>query len=175
MRISAPKNIRPTRDNVREAIFNVIASFIKGKRALDLFAGSGGFGIEALSRGACYVLSVDNSKACTNVIEKNLEKLKPEDIKKAGVFTKDVRLAIKLLYKRKENFDIIFLDPPYYKNWIRKCLKNLSLYDILTDSGLIIAEHFKKDGVPARLEVFGLVRQLTYGDTVISIYKKDKG
>lgn len=170
--ISAPRNIRPTKDNVREAIFNVMAGYIKGKRILDLFAGSGGLGIEALSRGAGYVLFVDNSKAATKVIEKNLKKLAPEDIEKTRVLTKDMQLAIRLLSKREEKFDIIFLDPPYYKNWIKKCLKSLYVYDILLNSGLVVAEHFKKDIIPADLEVFELIRQLTYGDTIISIYKK---
>lgn len=172
LRISAPRNIRPTKDNVREAIFNVMASYIEGKRVLDLFAGSGSFGIEALSRGASYVLFVDSSKVTTNVIDNNLKKLRLEDAKKAKVLTKDAQVAIKLLHKRKEKFDIIFLDPPYYKNWIKKCLKNFNVYDILTPSGLIVAEHFKKDDIPPSLNAFGVARQLVYGDTIITIYCK---
>ena len=172
LRISAPKNIRPTQDKVREAVFNVIAGRTKGARVLDLFAGSGAFGIEALSRGADYALFVDDSRISTRAVEKNLERLKPEDIEKAGVITKDAQAAIRLLHKRGERFDIIFLDPPYYKNWVRKCLKNINLHDILADSGLIIAEHSKKDAVPMRFEAFESVRQLTYGDTIISIFTK---
>jgi 16S rRNA (guanine(966)-N(2))-methyltransferase RsmD len=172
-RIAMPRDIRPTKDKVREAIFNIVAESIKGSRVLDLFAGSGGLGLEALSRGASYVAFVDNSRICTVIIDKNLKITAEEDGQYAEILTKDAFAAIKALYGRKEKFDIIFLDPPYYKNLIRKCLKNISVYDILTPSGFIIAEHFKKDEPPQAIEGLKLFRQKTYGDTVISMYKRE--
>jgi len=171
-RISMPRGIRPTRDNVREAIFNVIASDIRGSRVLNLFAGSGAFGIEAISRGASYALFVDNSSSATSVIRRNLKSLGLQHAARAGVITKDARLALRSLSNSREIFDIVFLDPPYYKGWVRKCLKYLYLYDILTQPNLIIAEHFKKDRLPDQPEGLKLRRRLSYGDTAISIYGK---
>jgi len=171
--ISMPAATRPTKDKVREALFNVLGPYIKGLKILDLFAGSGSLGIEALSRGGASAVFVDSARASTKVIEKNLEALGlPKGTENVRVLTRDVRSAMISLYKSGENFDIIFIDPPYYKNWIRKCLKYNSVYDILAPSGLIIAEHFKKDKIPQQTKPLKLIRQLAYGDTVISIYKK---
>jgi 16S rRNA (guanine(966)-N(2))-methyltransferase RsmD len=151
-----------------------MAGHIKGTRVLDLFAGSGSLGIEAISRGASSVMFVDKFKYAVEIIKENLNILMPEDLRKTEVLSKDIKEAIKFLYDRKDKFDIIFLDPPYYKDWLRKCLKYLNIYDILSHSGFVIAEHFKKDYAPAKEDTLGLTRQLTYGNTVISIYKRLK-
>ena len=125
------------------------------------------------SRGASYEVFADNSKECIKAIERNLRSILGRDgPDKARVILKDAVVAIRLLYSEKEKFDIIFLDPPYYRNWVRKCLKNLNTYDILAPYAFIICEHFKKDDIPLELSPFKLLRQLAYGDTMISIYKK---
>jgi 16S rRNA (guanine966-N2)-methyltransferase len=181
-KISMPKGIRPTRDNVKEALFSVLHSRINDARVLDLFAGSGALGIEALSRSAKEVVFVDNSKACTDVIYDNITKLSPENMPvSVRTITKDTCAGIRLLCAEGKKFDVIFLDPPYCKekghhshtrNRIRKCLKYISVYDILCHSGLVFVEHFKKDIMPENIESLMLFRQLGYGDTVITIYKK---
>jgi 16S rRNA G966 N2-methylase RsmD len=97
----------------------------------------------------------------------------PKDAdKKILVFNKEAMATIKILYGKNKKFDIILLDPPYYKGWIKKCLKYLNIYDILAPSGVILAEHFKKDEMPQQLAGLKLIRQLTYGDTIISIFKR---
>ena len=170
-----PREIRPTKDKVREAIFNVIHVYVKDARVLDLFAGSGALGIEALSRGASSIVLVDNSKACTDAIAKNIDNLNDTQAQEsARILNRDVHAGMKMLAGKKEQFDIIFLDPPYYKNRIRKCLKNISVYDILAHSGLVIVEHFKKDAVGEDIKPLVLKRQLDYGDTLISIYKSSR-
>ena len=179
-----PKGIRPTKDNVKEALFNILAKCVKGARVLDLFAGSGAIGIEALSRDAGRVVFADTSKSCTDCIDKNIRSLDEDAIfDNISILTKDIHQAIKHLSKEKEQFDIIFIDPPYnkgketapyHKNRIRKCLKNISIYDILSSSGFLIVEHFKKDIIPEIEEDITLMRRLSYGDTVISVYKKFK-
>jgi 16S rRNA (guanine966-N2)-methyltransferase len=181
-KISMPKGIRPTKDNVKEALFNVLHGCINGARVLDLFAGSGSLGIEALSRHAKEVVFVDNSKLCTDVIYDNITKLSPEYISVSiRMIIKDAFAAIRLLHAEGRKFDVIFIDPPYYKdkvhqpyirNRVIKCLKYISIYDILCHSGLVFVEHFKKDIVPENVECLTLYRQLNYGDTIISIYKK---
>jgi 16S rRNA (guanine966-N2)-methyltransferase len=188
--ISVPDGIRPTRDNVKESVFNILSARIDGAHVLDLFSGSGALGLEALSRFAQEVVFVDNSGACTDIIESNISRLSPDSGSvSVRVITKDAYASIRLLYSEGKKFDIIFIDPPYYKNTkyslrsrdktpdqfnknrIRKCLKYINVYDILCHSGLAIVEHFKKDIVPAESESLVLSRQLNYGDTVISIYK----
>jgi len=171
-RLEMPKGIRPTRDSVREAVFNIIATHIRGVRVLDLFAGSGSLGIEAISRGAFHATFVDNARQAAQVIQKNLNSLMSDSIKKSEVLTRDAYRAIKFLHKQKESFNIIFIDPPYYKNQVKKCLKSLSLYDILAPSGFIIAEHSKRDNVPEEESAFKLKRQSIYSGTYISIYTK---
>jgi 16S rRNA (guanine966-N2)-methyltransferase len=191
--ILVPKGIRPTKDNVKESLFNILAPFIGGCRVLDLFSGSGAFGIEALSRQAKEIVFVDKAKPCTDIIESNIRMLSPDnEVASIRIINKDAYASIRLLHGEKKRFDIIFIDPPYnkfarkaqnedafsrgqfYKNRIRKCLKYINLYDILCHSGLVIIEHFKKDIVPEESGILLLFRRLCYGDTVISIYKQRK-
>jgi 16S rRNA (guanine966-N2)-methyltransferase len=181
-KIAMPKGIRPTRDNVKEAVFNVLHNRIVDTRVLDLFAGSGALGAEALSRSAKEVVFVDSFKECTDTIYDNITKLSIESMPvSVRIITKDACVGIKLLSTEGKKFDVIFLDPPYCKdkghkpytrNRIRKCLKYISVYDILCHSGLVFVEHFKKDIMPQNVENLILSRQLYYGDTVITIYKK---
>jgi 16S rRNA (guanine966-N2)-methyltransferase len=193
IRIAMPKGIRPTRDKVREAVFNVLGQRVNNARILDLFAGSGAMGIESLSRSAEEAVFVDNSRYCTDIIYDNITRLSSHRrLGSVRVLTKDAYAAIRLLSKEKKQFDILFIDPPYLKgagtgrmvindarepvfrnkNIIRKCLMYISIYDILCHLGLVVIEHFKKDIVPEGTEKLLLSRQLKYGDTVISIYKK---
>lgn len=172
--IEMPKgtDIRPTPDKVREALFNIIRDKIKGAVVLDLFAGSGSFGIEALSRGAEIATFVDIQKRCIDSIRKNLSRL-PLKKQSINIIQYDTLKSIKKLSDRKLRFDIVFLDPPYYGDWVKKCLITLDKYDILNSSSLIICEHFKKDIVPEKVERFKRIRQSRYGDTVLSFYKKN--
>jgi 16S rRNA (guanine966-N2)-methyltransferase len=180
--IAMPKDIRPTKDNVKQALFNILSVHVNNARVLDLFAGSGALGIEALSRSAKEVIFADNAKACTDTIYNNITELSTEGMPVSiRILTKDAYAAIRLLAGEGKKFEIIFADPPYYKdrklqqyrrNQVRKCLKYISIYDILCHSGLVFIEHFKKDIVPECVEQLILARQLSYGDTMISIYKK---
>ena len=188
-KIFMPEGIRPTKDNAKESLFNVLTPDIQGSRVLDLFSGSGSLGIEALSRGAQEVVFVDNSKVCTDVIDRSITKIVSNDeATSIRIITIDACAAIKLMHKEDKKFDIVILDPPYNKfarsldkdikpafsnkNRIRKCLKYITVYDILPHSGLVVVEHFKKDVLPAKTECLQSLRQLKYGDTIISIYKK---
>lgn len=166
--------MRPTRDMVREAVFNVLAGYIEGARVLDLFAGSGAFGIEAISRGASYAVFMDNSAEAVKIMKKNIKILDTQDADKTEVMAQDIRPGLRILSERKDSFGIIFLDPPYYKGLVKKSLKYISVYDILSQPNLIIAEHSKKDEIPEAEGSFRLSRRLRYGETIISIYTKAK-
>ncbi|MFH1753064.1 MAG: 16S rRNA (guanine(966)-N(2))-methyltransferase RsmD [Candidatus Omnitrophota bacterium] len=171
-RIEIPKGVqlRPTSDKVREALFNIIKDRVIGASVLDLFAGTGSLGLEALSRGAKSVTFIDLHKRCVDTIKKNLRELQIDSAGKARVHNNDAFKALRKLGDLKSKFDLIFLDPPYYDNMTKKSLMYICNYDILNPSYLIICEHFKKDPMPDKVECLTNVRQARYGDTVLTFY-----
>lgn len=170
--IAMPKGveIRPTQDKVREAIFNILGD-VSGKVVLELFAGSGAFGIEAISRGAKSATFVDNNFRCAQTIRSNLESLDVPHSKYDIIKTNALGVLPRLA-KSEEKFDIIFMDPPYYKGMAKNCLINIDSYDIVSPVGLVIVEHFKKDALDAELERFLFLDERRYGDTLITIYER---
>lgn len=174
--IKMPKHIRPTQNKVRKAIFDILGDIV-GLSFLDLFAGSGAIGLEALSRGVGKVVFVESNKVCIRIIKYNLFtfELKHRPISTLPSFMviwQDTERALRRLEQGKERFDIIFLDPPYYQDLAKKTLKSLSLYDILAPNGIIICQHFKRDILPEEIESLRLIKQAKYGDTFLSFYKK---
>ena len=170
--ISIPKGvaIRPTQDKVREAVFNLLGD-IAGRSSLDLFAGSGAFGIEALSRGASQATFVENNLRCVQTIRTNLEALGiAEDL--YNIIKANSLSVMPRLEKEPERFGLVFMDPPYYRDLARKCLINLDSYDILSPNSLIVAEHFKKDGLEADFRTLFKEKERNYGGTVITIFRK---
>jgi len=162
-------NIRPTSDRVREAIFNLIGQDVSGFKVLDLFAGTGCLGIEALSRGASRALFIDNSIQSIKLIKKNLARCGYESL--GSVLKKDLTKGLPqkhLLIKQK--FDLIFLDPPYEKRMIPPLLGELSDRDILASPSIAVAECFKTEILPEVLGGLQMVSFRTYGETKISIY-----
>ena len=190
--IKMPKGIRPTQDKVRKALFDILGD-IEGLSFLELFAGSGAVGLEAASRGVKELVLVEYNRDCLLAIKKNIASLKA---KACSLYPKEADEAIKALYKEKRKFDIIFLDPPYYKNLVprpydklnkrgsgstdnlqeqplsKKTLQTLTAYDILASYGLVVVQHFKKDDLPETLGVLTLFKRKNYADTVLSFYRK---
>ncbi|MGB2705680.1 MAG: 16S rRNA (guanine(966)-N(2))-methyltransferase RsmD [Candidatus Omnitrophota bacterium] len=171
--IKMPKGaeVRPTQDRVREAIFNVIREKIPGSDVLDLFAGSGAFGIEALSRAAHSVIFVDNNINCIRAIKANLTVL-GEDREIPQVLKTDAVRAISRFQKKGRKFDIIFLDPPYYKGLAKNSLIKINACDILSQHGFVVVEHFKKDALPEKAGDIFLFKEKRYGDTAVSFYRR---
>lgn len=128
---------RPTADKYKETLFNILQPEIAGCRFLDLFAGSGGIGIEALSRGAARACFVENGKKALQCIEQNLQHTHLAD--RAVVMPTDVMAALSRL-EREKPYDIIFMDPPYGKDWPRRILGSLSTSRILTEDSIVIVE-----------------------------------
>ncbi|MDP2929379.1 MAG: 16S rRNA (guanine(966)-N(2))-methyltransferase RsmD [Candidatus Omnitrophota bacterium] len=171
--IAMPKGVemRPTQDKVREAIFNILGD-LNGKKILELFAGSGAVGMEAISRGAGSVTFVDNNFRCIQTIKSNLKSLGVPDSRYSVIRTNALNFSAKLA-AGGEKFDIIFLDPPYYMDMAKKCLINIDSYDIVSPVGLVVVEHFKKDALDLELERFVFVDERRYGDTMITILRRD--
>lgn len=173
--IDMPKgvDIRPTQDKVREAIFNILGD-MSGANVLDLFAGSGAFGIEALSRGGRGTTFVDNNSRCAEAIRANLGSLGIDE-SAYSIIRANALSIFPRLEKAGERFELIFLDPPYYRGLAKKCLINIDGCDILTRTGLVVAEHFRKDGLVFDMKSLVLEKERRYGDTVVSIYRKARG
>jgi 16S rRNA (guanine(966)-N(2))-methyltransferase RsmD len=167
--IKMPKGVRPTQDKVRKALFDILGD-IEGLSFLELFAGSGAVGLEAISRGVKDLTLVEHNRDCLFAIRKNIISLQ---LKTCNIYHLEAEKAIKNLHRDKKKFNIIFLDPPYYRGLSKKTLQILGAYDILAPHGIIVVQHFKKDSLPETLGDLGLFRQARYGDTVLSFYRKE--
>lgn len=167
--LKTPKDIRPTEDRVRKALFDILGD-VFGLTFLELFAGSGSVGLEALSMGAQEVVFVENMRQSSLALEENIKSLGCQD--RVQVICQDVFRAIENIRQKGRKFDLIFADPPYYKGTAEKILQTLGECDILQKSGYIIIQHFKKDSVSEKAGNLALWRQERYGDSVISFYAK---
>lgn len=169
--------MRPTQDQVRAALFNILGERIAGARLLDLFAGSGAMGIEALSRGAAHVTFVERSGFGAKAIKKNLENLgtPPGTFR---IIRADVLQEIPRLAREGKWFDWVILDPPYGPDLARKTLMTLSRCAIVPATGGVVVEHDKRDSLPAETagESGRLVTQRTeqYGDTALTFLTFDE-
>ncbi|WP_020059269.1 16S rRNA (guanine(966)-N(2))-methyltransferase RsmD [Bacillus sp. 123MFChir2] len=160
---------RPTTDKVKEAIFNIIGPYFDGGLALDLFGGSGGLGIEALSRGIDKAIFVDRDGKAIKVIHQNLESCRLEA--QAEVYRNDAERAVKALMKRELSFDLVLLDPPYKDQKIVSLISIMDQHDLLKEDGIVMTEHGIDVDLPEMIGRLVKVRAENYGITAISIYK----
>lgn len=161
-------DIRPTTDRVKENIFNILAPRMPYSKFLDLFSGSGGIGIEAISRSANEVVFVDGSTESINALKNNLQLLKLEEGFK--ILHNDVFDALDG-FENTKKFDIIFMDPPYNKGVYQKVLEKISELHILEADGIIAVERHVEDlyeNLPKNIE---LVKERKYGSIVLSFFQ----
>ena len=159
-------SLRPTSDRVKESLFNILASEIEGKVVLDLFAGTGNLGIEALSRGARKVIFVEKGRQALRLIQANLNQFGLED--RSEILPKDVNRAIGILKQRGECFDLILMDPPYEKGLIQRTLMKLNSHQIYHRDSILVIEHNRREPLPHILDGWNLIRQQKIGDTLLS-------
>lgn len=159
------RETRPTSESVKEAMMNVIQFEIEGANVLDLFAGTGQLGIEALSRGARHATFVDNSGRCTGVISDNLEHTKLLD--SASIYKSDVN---GWLLTADGPFDIVIADPPYKKGILKDTLP--LIVPLMHPSGIIICETFSEEDLPESAGEFEKIREYKYGKRKLTVYKK---
>lgn len=165
-RLRVPKGnaVRPTQDRVREAIFNALGDRVVGARVLDLFAGAGGLGIEALSRGADGVVFVERDSRTADLLRGNVAT--SGFAGRAAVWRSDVLRAVRALGQRGESFDLVFCDPPYGEGWVNRTLVILAGSRVVAAGGVVVVEAERRDAVEAPQE-FHVMRRRAYGDTVV--------
>jgi len=160
-------DLRPTSGKVKEALFNILGDKIRNAHFLDLFAGSGSVGIEALSRGANHSTFVEKDKKHFQLLKNNIERVNYQD--RSTLYCVD---AVKL---RPINplYDIVFIDPPYASGILEKILPGLGGSVMIRKSGLLIVEHFKKKALEPVYGFLLLKRHYSYGDTLLSLYQRN--
>ena len=168
-KLATPKGhtLRPTSDRVKESMFNILGKEVEGKIVLDLFAGTGNLGIEALSRGARRIIFIENSREAFKLIEKNLLSCGMKD--RSEILLKDVDGAIDMLKRKGETFDLIFMDPPYEKGLIQRTVRKLKTEKICHEDSILVIEHNRREPLPDTSEEWNLIDQRRMGDTVISL------
>jgi len=165
-------NTRPTTDKVKESIFNMIGPYFEGGLAIDLFAGSGSLGIEALSRGMDSCIFIEKDAKAIQTINENLKKCHLEN--QAEVYRAEASRAVKALEKREVKIDLLFLDPPYQRIELYNLAETMIQKGLLSSDAIIMCEHEKTVDLPETIDSFSLTRRETYGSTIISIYRMQK-
>jgi len=167
--IVAPRSdcIRITTNRLKESLFNIIGP-LEGVHFLDLFAGTGNVGIEAMSRGAETVMFVEQRHLHAEVIRKNIQRCRFEEC--FEIITSSVEKAVPLLLNRREYFEVIFADPPYERGYVEKILNIPGIDQLLAEEGLFVVEHSVREECIHR-GAFQLTKQRRYGDTVLTFFR----
>ena len=160
---------RPTSDRLRESIFNIIAFNVQNTCILDLFAGTGAFAIEALSRGAKFAVFIDISKSAVSAIRENIKACNLDD--RVNVIKWDINKNLNCVKHSNPAFNLVFMDPPYDKNFVKPTLLNLHLSGCMENGCLIIVEHSLREPIPKEPAVFKITDQRKYGKTLVSFLK----
>lgn len=165
-------NTRPTSDKVKESIFNMIGPYFDGGKVLDLFAGSGGLAIEAVSRGMESAVCVDRNYQALNVIKENIQLTKENE--KFEVIKGEAKQVIQRLAIEKRIFDLIFLDPPYAQQAVVDDLEKLLAANMIAADGIVVCETDKKFDLPESIGSLKQTRRQIYGLAAITIYRNEE-
>ncbi len=170
-RLTGPhcNSLRPTSDLVREALFSIIGTRVQGARVLDLYAGTGAVGIEALSRGAAHVTFVESAPTAQRILQMNLDRCALGD--EAEVRRCRVEQFLRRFGPDLTPFDIVFADPPYSADEELSMLSRLFGKIILADQSIIVLEHAKQARIPDTLGGIALTKRYEYGDSCLSVFR----
>ena len=169
LRLKDAKGIRPTTDRVRAAVFNILRMDNTDARVLDLFAGTGAMGIEAISRGATSAVFVDSGHDSMKILKKAL--LEFGITEQCRIMNKKALPALKLLFAEENKFDLVFIDPPYKSEETEKVLKQLSQLDVLTKGAAVVVEHGNDKDLPDDINSLKKIDKRRYGDTMVTFYE----
>lgn len=159
--------VRPTTDRVKESMFNIVQDWVYDSQVLDLFAGSGALGIEALSRGASQAVFCDNSLDSIKIIKSNIEKARVAD--RSQIVSGDFKRCLRDMEAKNQSFDMIFVDPPYYKGLFEEVLDTIRSCKILKKDGIVIVEHDAKRPI-GQVEGLEVYKEKKYGITMLTFY-----
>ncbi len=159
--------VRPTTDRVKESMFNIVQDWVYDSQVLDLFAGSGALGIEALSRGASQAVFCDNSLDSIKIIKSNIEKARVVD--RSQIVSGDFKRCLRDMEAKNQSFDMIFVDPPYYKGLFEEVLDTIRACKILKKDGIVIVEHDAKRPI-GQVEGLEVYKEKKYGITMLTFY-----
>lgn len=166
-KIEVPESARPTTEKVREAVFSMLIGRIKGATVLDLFAGSGSLGLEALSRGAEYCVFNEVNRKNYKILKNNIENCKAEEI--SSTYNNDFRKALVLANRE---FDIIFVDPPYRGGYYGEVFELIEEYGLLADDGVIVAEHLNDNLLSDKVLCFNRTKHKKYGTIGVDFFER---
>lgn len=163
---------RPTTDKVKEAMFSMLMPYLGDGQALDLYAGTGGLGLEAVSRGMTHATLVDRQFQAIKVIEQNVQKTHAEN--QFTILKAPAQAALQKLTAQQIKFDMVFLDPPYAKETIADDMAYLYAHDLLQNHAIIVAESDDAANLPEATEHFSIIQQKHYGITIVTIYQVER-
>ena len=159
--------VRPTTDRVKESMFNIVQDWVYDSQVLDLFAGSGALGIEALSRGASQAVFCDNSLDSIKIIKSNIENARVAD--RSQIVSGDFKRCLRDMEAKNQSFDMIFVDPPYYEGLFEEVLDTIRSCKILKKDGIVIVEHDAKKPI-GQVEGLEVYKEKKYGITMLTFY-----
>lgn len=163
------KDIRPTSEKVKEAVFSILYGDIDGAVAADLFTGTGNLGLEALSRGADLCYFSDNSRDSINITKRNIANCRAEEW--SVLVPGDYERCLERIKRDGRKVDIFFIDPPYKEGLYERCFELIREMELLGEGGKIIAEHSRKDMFPDEMSGYSKTKERDYGSITISIYE----
>ncbi|HJC04122.1 MAG TPA: 16S rRNA (guanine(966)-N(2))-methyltransferase RsmD [Candidatus Ligilactobacillus avistercoris] len=164
---------RPTTDKVKEAMFNMIGPYFDGGQSLDLFAGSGGLSIEAVSRGITTATLIDHQYQAIKTIKDNIAVTKHPE--RFNVYKNDASRAIQVLARKGVQFDLVFFDPPYKQQQIVKMMTQLQEEHLLSQAATVVCETNQEANLPLQFAGFTGIKRANYGITQITIYRFGEG
>ena len=166
-KLEIPESARPTTEKVREAVFSMLIGKVEGATVLDLFAGSGSLGLEALSRGAEFCVFNEGDRKNYKILKNNIENCKAEEI--SSTYNNDFRKAL-ILANRE--FDIIFVDPPYREGYYGEVFELVEEYGLLADGGVIVAEHLNDNELSDNMLGFSRIKHKRYGTIGVDFFER---
>ena len=160
---------RPTADQVRIALMDTLMPHLSGARFLDLFAGAGGVGLEALSRGAGRAVFVESDAAAFEALRRNIAALRLQA--QTRIVRGDAVRALGMLAAQEERFDLVFLDPPYGAGLVEKTLARLGEGPLTAPAAIVVAQHFTKQPPPDAVGILGAFRARRFGETTLTFFR----
>lgn len=166
-KVEIPESARPTTEKVREAVFSMLIGKVEGATVLDLFAGSGSLGLEALSRGAEFCVFNEGDRKNYKILKNNIANCKADEI--SSTYNNDFRKAL-ILANRE--FDIIFVDPPYREGYYGEVFELVEEYGLLADGGVIVAEHLNDNELSDNILGFSRTKHKRYGTIGVDFFER---